>query len=91
MNNVTLQEIRSAAFAGQKYGEQSYCENYYTDGVYEDGPVKYKDPRINVVTMTLRNMMAVGYDEPLALPGDMATIGNAIVAALDYFKENHEQ
>ena len=90
MSKVTLQEIRSASFAGQKYGEQSYCESYYTDGVYEDGPVKYKDPRVNIVTMTLRNVMSVGYDEPLALPGDMAIIGNAIVAALDYFKEHHE-
>lgn len=90
MNKVTLQEIQSAAFAGQKYGEMAYCEEYYTDGVYENGPVKYQDPRVNVVTMTLRNVMAVGYDEPLALPGDMATIGNAIVAALDYFKDNRE-
>ncbi len=89
MSDVTLQEIQDAACVGQGYGELAPENGYYVDGAYEYGPVKYKDPRVNVVTMTIRYMLLMNYN-PLEDPADMAVIGNAVVRALDYFKEHHE-
>jgi len=85
------QDIQRAAHEGIAYGCTVEENRWNVIGYYEEGPVEYNDPRINVVTRVLLTMTDPWqYNKDLSNPSEAAEVGNAIIYALDYFKEHHE-
>lgn len=78
MSELTYHHIEDAVSA-------AFRDNTYeVIGVWgDDLPVRYSDPRINVVTNALRSAFMFDLDNP----ADMARFGSVIVQALDNFSE----
>lgn len=80
-----LDKIHAAVTAGFWAVENLPSRAYNIDGVYDNGPVRYSDPRINVVTQaTIRFFSRYG-NRDINDTLDLATFGNLVVAALDEY------
>lgn len=81
-----LDKIYAAVTAGFWAVENLPSRAYSIDGVYDNGPVRYSDPRINVVTeATIRFFGYYTTHHDMNDMLDLATFGNLVIAALDEY------
>jgi len=80
-----LEKIRVAVAAGFDDIVNIHERAYNIDGVYDNGPVRYIDPRINVVTQATARFFSHYSTHSMDDTLDLATFGNLVIAALDEY------
>lgn len=80
-----LEKIHAAVTAGFWAVENLPSRAYNIDGVYDNGPVRYSDPRVNVVTEATARFFSHYSTHSMDDTLDLATFGHLVIAALDEY------